>query len=527
MRRSFRGGRNNKRNKLKRSKQRPSAFETLEKRVLLASDLVTELQIGQGEIFEIAADEEPSINSVPAGDVSIEHQHDNDEDPTALTNDNFSTAVALWFSDESSATATYGHISNWDVSAVTDMSNAFEYRYSFNEDIGSWNVSNVTNMTDMFQGATAFNGNISSWDVSNVNMMRGMFANAEAFNQDISAWDVSNVTTMLSMFYGVNSLSDQNKCAIHNSFSSNGNWSYDWSELCASVVFATNYKWTSTESVEWHNSVNWSFVGEGDFPNHADHQASFGSGITESMTVATDQDVKVNKIEFDNADFTYNIAGTGNVTLVATEADPPINPTIHVVSGNHQFQVPMQLSNDTIVTTDSETKLTLNNSLKLDNNTLTKKGPGILSINNDLQTSSGELIINEGTVAGIGKFLGNVTNEGGNISPGDADAVIDSSNPLSINFAGSNFSSPSAQNLLSSDAASGQDEAQPRTRALASNNQLAASSQTPEENQQSVELIDRVFHDQVDWKINSSFALSPRTRLPSRHDKLGEDSILE
>ena len=37
--------------------------------------------------------------------------------PPALTDGNFQTAVNLWFSDEANATATYGHISNWDVSA--------------------------------------------------------------------------------------------------------------------------------------------------------------------------------------------------------------------------------------------------------------------------------------------------------------------------------------------------------------------------------------------------------------------------
>lgn len=29
-----------------------------------------------------------------------------------------------------------------------------------------------------------------------------------------------------------NGLSDENKCAIHTSFSTNENWFYDWSEVC-------------------------------------------------------------------------------------------------------------------------------------------------------------------------------------------------------------------------------------------------------------------------------------------------------
>ena len=52
-----------------------------------------------------------------------------------------------------------------------------------------------------------------------------------SFNGDISDWDVSSVTDMSDMFDGAD-LSDDNKCYIHNSFSSNDNWYYDWEEYC-------------------------------------------------------------------------------------------------------------------------------------------------------------------------------------------------------------------------------------------------------------------------------------------------------
>ena len=63
-----------------------------------------------------------------------------------LTNSNFQTAVNMWFSDEANATATYGHISDWNVSAVTGMFNAFKNRTTFNEDITAWDVSSVISM---------------------------------------------------------------------------------------------------------------------------------------------------------------------------------------------------------------------------------------------------------------------------------------------------------------------------------------------------------------------------------------------
>ena len=59
-----------------------------------------------------------------------------------------------------------------------------------------------------------------------------MFNNASNFNQDISDWDVSNVVYMTAMFDGAVDLSDDNKCSIHTSFSSNDYWPYDWSDLC-------------------------------------------------------------------------------------------------------------------------------------------------------------------------------------------------------------------------------------------------------------------------------------------------------
>ena len=39
-----------------------------------------------------------------------------------MTDSNIRTAVAAWISDATAAEVTYGHISTWDTSGVTDMS---------------------------------------------------------------------------------------------------------------------------------------------------------------------------------------------------------------------------------------------------------------------------------------------------------------------------------------------------------------------------------------------------------------------
>jgi surface protein len=219
---------------------------------------------------------------------------------------NFQSVVNLWFENQAEANATYGHISDWNTSAVTDMSEAFKGRTEFNEDISSWDVRNVTNMAQMFtaahsfnqpignwdvssvekifqifNGAQAFNQSIQDWNVSAVKSFYGIFSGVHAFNQPIGNWDISSVTTLNRAFHGAHSfnqdisdwntshvrdmnqtfmgaevfdqdisdwnvsavtnfeeafanadaLSDANKILIHESFSSNPNWPYNWSDL--------------------------------------------------------------------------------------------------------------------------------------------------------------------------------------------------------------------------------------------------------------------------------------------------------
>ena len=125
---------------------------------------------------------------------------------STITDSNFQSAINLWFDKKMEAIATYGHISDWNVSGVTDMSDAFMHRASFNEDLGAWDVSQVLNMSQMFRGAFKF-------------------------NQSIAHWEISKVSKMTNMFGDGSSLSDANKGLIHSTFSKNKNWPYDWSKF--------------------------------------------------------------------------------------------------------------------------------------------------------------------------------------------------------------------------------------------------------------------------------------------------------
>ena len=132
------------------------------------------------------------------------------------TNDDIHVAVRLWRINRTEAEEKYGHISDWDVSYVTDMSYLFKQPHwmegtieelsswwfkEFNDDISRWDVSNVTNMASMFSGAQTFNQDIGRWNVSKVTDMNNMFHCTPVFNQDIGGWDVSNVSNMCSMFH--------------------------------------------------------------------------------------------------------------------------------------------------------------------------------------------------------------------------------------------------------------------------------------------------------------------------------------
>ena len=114
-------------------------------------------------------------------------------------------AVNLWVSNNATALSTYGEINTWNVSQITDMSELFRDKTTFNDDISNWNVSSVTDMEYMFFNAEAFNQPLNDWVVSSVTNMERMFESADIFNQDISNWNVSNVTTMRKMFQSATS----------------------------------------------------------------------------------------------------------------------------------------------------------------------------------------------------------------------------------------------------------------------------------------------------------------------------------
>ena len=90
---------------------------------------------------------------------------------TPITQANFQTAINNCLTtnpaDGLCSDSEYGAMKDWDVSQVTDMSEAFKDKTSFNGDISSWDVSSVSNMWEMFNTAEALNHDLFSWCFKN------------------------------------------------------------------------------------------------------------------------------------------------------------------------------------------------------------------------------------------------------------------------------------------------------------------------------------------------------------------------
>ena len=187
----------------------------------------------------------------------------------------------------------------------------------------------------------------------------------------------------------------------------------------------TEFTWNKNGLGEWGIDENWVLaLGH---PDGADHTAIFAdtATITGPTNVATTDPITLNRIEFSNPTNSVAISGFGSLNLSANSDVSPVDPTISV-QGTHEIQVPVNLLRDTTVDVAVDSTLIFNNALDLMGNTLTKTGFGEIAIRNNLLTSGGSLHCSEGICSGSGTISGDVTNDGGTISPGDSAGGVES-----------------------------------------------------------------------------------------------------
>ena len=178
----------------------------------------------------------------------------------AITTSNFATHVAGCLEEapidglckEYSGKSFSGYTDNyigmmpyWDVSAVTNMSEAFKDKDTFNADLSSWDVSSVTNMNDMFNGASSFNQDISGWNVdSSAVTTTSMFSGATAFQERFTCTslldgppnseciDWSSMVVRVLDFDDPDDNGDRGLRCISASFTSTGTDAYEQTYSC-------------------------------------------------------------------------------------------------------------------------------------------------------------------------------------------------------------------------------------------------------------------------------------------------------
>ena len=175
------------------------------------------------------------------------------------------------------------------------------------------------------------------------------------------------------------------------------------------------FTWKPIGMDSWNNQSNWD-PGIGP-PNNANQTAVFGNSIWTPSTVVVDEPVTVNRIELVNLTHSYNVAGLASVNLVRSTNDAPVDPSMRV-QGTHNFQVNVNLQNDTTVDVAIGSTLSFDNQLDLGGNTLTQTGDGVLLINNQLNKGGGSVNLTSGMAGGVGTVGGSLQNTGGIVAPG-------------------------------------------------------------------------------------------------------------
>ena len=97
---------------------------------------------------------------------------------------------------------------NWiNTSKVEDLGGLADIFKDYNIDVSKWDVSRVTNFTQAFAKMKLFNCDLSEWDVSSGKYFAGMFKQCKSFTgQGLDEWNIDPHANIYQMFQDTDKL---------------------------------------------------------------------------------------------------------------------------------------------------------------------------------------------------------------------------------------------------------------------------------------------------------------------------------
>jgi hypothetical protein len=179
------------------------------------------------------------------------------------------------------------------------------------------------------------------------------------------------------------------------------NFGMDVDNILVTGNTATDFSWKGG-SGDWNQAANWA---PGGTPGNgaaglSNETVLFGAASSATSTIFTDSQVDINHIQFDNETASHFIVGPGGVNMIATTEDTPASPAVNVLAGDHTFQTPFSIGDDTTVTVASGS-LAFDGQVDLAGHTLTLSGT--TSFNHSVVDSvgGGLVVILSGEVSGL------------------------------------------------------------------------------------------------------------------------------
>jgi hypothetical protein len=170
-----------------------------------------------------------------------------------------------------------GNIGNWDVSAVTNMTNMFFGAFLYTgAGIASWDVSSVESFSQFAFAAHNFSEEIDVWNMISCTNIGGMFRSANNFNVNVNGWGATtaNIQQMNHVFNGTNfthDLPDWDVGSVNTTHAMFGSTDYNGDISSWELTSATDTSWMFAGNNTFNNQV-----GDGNFPLVTNMSNMFG-----------------------------------------------------------------------------------------------------------------------------------------------------------------------------------------------------------------------------------------------------------